>query len=330
MREAKEAMDRLCDNVNEILRNATDLNMRLRNLEGANEPGLSQTVVGNTYTRIELRGHARAHLGNVYQYFGDASAVKGRLHGNVTAQAVQGAAEDEDGEDGDETKADDARSTVSTIKADLSPANLQAEGSRQQYISAFEEDLHRSHVYRHVARSHSQSSLFSDARSTLAFSICSSVTLGEVSNISVYALPVYAAEIFNAVDYTFGVVIETRIFDAPAARVSQAGQKSPAKPTKRTKPRRSLRGWLKNLSGEENAKHEEPKEQKEQKEKPHGIFGVPLHTSILHANVAISLFDEHGNSFISGYVPIVIAKCGVYIKEKGQFCEALSQTETGY
>jgi hypothetical protein len=49
-----------------------------------------------------------------------------------------------------------------------------------------------------------------------------------------------------------------------------------------------------------------------------GIFGVPLIQSIPYANVAISLFNEHGESYIYGYVPIVVAKCGVYLKEKGQ------------
>jgi len=49
----------------------------------------------------------------------------------------------------------------------------------------------------------------------------------------------------------------------------------------------------------------------------YGIFGVPLHDSIRYANVAISLYDDAGQSYIYGYVPIVVAKCGVYLKEKG-------------
>lgn len=49
-----------------------------------------------------------------------------------------------------------------------------------------------------------------------------------------------------------------------------------------------------------------------------GIFGVPLRQSITYANVAISLIDENGQSYIYGYVPIVVAKCGVFLKEKGQ------------
>ena len=48
-----------------------------------------------------------------------------------------------------------------------------------------------------------------------------------------------------------------------------------------------------------------------------GIFGIPLSTSIKYANVAISLLDSEGKSFTYGYVPIVVAKCGVFLKEKG-------------
>jgi hypothetical protein len=54
-------------------------------------------------------------------------------------------------------------------------------------------------------------------------------------------------------------------------------------------------------------------------EQPTGIFGVPLRQSITYANVAISLVDGEGKSYIYGYVPIVVAKCGVYLKEKGVF-----------
>lgn len=52
-------------------------------------------------------------------------------------------------------------------------------------------------------------------------------------------------------------------------------------------------------------------------QKPKGIFGVPLRQSITYANVAISLIDENGQSYIYGYVPIVVAKCGVFLKETG-------------
>ncbi|KAG9246139.1 RhoGAP protein-like protein [Calycina marina] len=56
---------------------------------------------------------------------------------------------------------------------------------------------------------------------------------------------------------------------------------------------------------------------------PSGIFGVPLRTSITYANVAISLVDNNGKSYIYGYVPIVVAKCGVYLKEKATNVEGI-------
>ena len=51
---------------------------------------------------------------------------------------------------------------------------------------------------------------------------------------------------------------------------------------------------------------------------PVGIFGVPLEISIKYANVAISLTNEQNESYVYGYVPIVVAKCGVFLKEKGK------------
>ncbi|TVY42494.1 Rho-GTPase-activating protein [Lachnellula occidentalis] len=56
---------------------------------------------------------------------------------------------------------------------------------------------------------------------------------------------------------------------------------------------------------------------------PTGIFGVPLRQSITYANVAISLVDPEGKSYIYGYVPIVVAKCGVYLKEKATNVEGI-------
>lgn len=53
---------------------------------------------------------------------------------------------------------------------------------------------------------------------------------------------------------------------------------------------------------------------------PVHIWGVPLRQSITYANVAISLQDAQGKSYIYGYVPIVVAKCGVYLKEHGESC----------
>ncbi|KAK0748848.1 hypothetical protein B0T21DRAFT_407328 [Apiosordaria backusii] len=57
--------------------------------------------------------------------------------------------------------------------------------------------------------------------------------------------------------------------------------------------------------------------------RPQGIFGVPLRQSITYANVAISLVDEDGKSYIYGYVPIVVAKCGIFLKERATEIEGI-------
>ena len=48
--------------------------------------------------------------------------------------------------------------------------------------------------------------------------------------------------------------------------------------------------------------------------------------SIRYANVAISLCDNEGKTYIYGYVPIIVAKCGVYLKEMGKSIESSVQT----
>ncbi|KUJ15388.1 RhoGAP-domain-containing protein [Mollisia scopiformis] len=81
----------------------------------------------------------------------------------------------------------------------------------------------------------------------------------------------------------------------------------------------SLKQWWRNFSkppnkGQENVSNVQ---------QPTGIFGVPLRQSITYANVAISLVDGEGRSYIYGYVPIVVAKCGVFLKEKATNVEGI-------
>src|SRR5579862_5453965 len=48
-----------------------------------------------------------------------------------------------------------------------------------------------------------------------------------------------------------------------------------------------------------------------------GIFGVSLNNSIEYAYVNISITNPSGNSEVYGRIPIIVAKCGVYLKERG-------------
>lgn len=266
-------MDRLCDTVNEVLRSNRELTLRLRNMEQLH---VRQQTDGNEQT--------------------------GSM---IEAQADTGAADD----DALATDRDSERHS-------LSPSVSQSEGTVEQdrlsgdhtRTSHFEELLHRSRVYRHVDMDDDTPSLISDARSTLALSICSSLTLGEVSNISVYAIPIYAHELSNASCYQFDAQ------ETPATRKDSreaTPTKPAATPTKSaaTPERRQWRALFKRSPRQQtfNAISTVPQ----------AVFGVWLTQSIRYANVAISLYDDSGRSYIYGYLPIIVGKCGVYLKEKG-------------
>ncbi|KZW02902.1 Rho GTPase activation protein [Exidia glandulosa HHB12029] len=45
------------------------------------------------------------------------------------------------------------------------------------------------------------------------------------------------------------------------------------------------------------------------------VFGVPLRESLKYASVHISTANANGQLYIWGYVPVVVAKCGLYLKE---------------
>ncbi|KAI2637313.1 hypothetical protein GGS21DRAFT_471592 [Xylaria nigripes] len=103
----------------------------------------------------------------------------------------------------------------------------------------------------------------------------------------------------------------------PEMASSQPTSQSSVAPMSPPSKRSDLKSWWKKFQVQTN-KHHETREPRHQ-----GIFGVPLRQSITYANVAISLVDENGQSYIYGYVPIVVAKCGVYLKEKATNVEGI-------
>ncbi|KAK4938402.1 GTPase activating protein (GAP) for Rho1p [Elasticomyces elasticus] len=112
--------------------------------------------------------------------------------------------------------------------------------------------------------------------------------------------------------------------NSPPQNINQSGHRgggaapSPSPATAASPPsKRELTSWWKKF----RKTTEKTDEQVEHG--PQGIFGVPLADSIRYANVAISLQNEHGESFIYGYVPIVVAKCGVFLKEKATDVEGI-------
>ena len=166
-------MDRLCDQVDLLLSENRDLNARLRNLEHSSRGSGLRSLRSNT-----------AKVANVtIRQDCDSSSVDSVL--STTSRRIS------------------TSSTQSPLASPPVPARLTVHHKGVPQNSAFEEQLHRSRVYRRAQSYHSDMTLVDDGLSTLALSVCSSLTLGEVSNISIFALPVFADELSNASAYTF-------------------------------------------------------------------------------------------------------------------------------
>ena len=178
-------MDRLCDQVDLLLKENKELSGRLRNLEH---------LAGGASSRRSIASVTRASLAQANSHTSAQSTTSRSSH----VQSV--------GSNGPQA----ASATV--------PVALTGTNHEPPRVSAFKEQLHRSRVYRHAHANHSESSLVDDGRSTLALSICSSLTLGEISNISVFALPVFAVELSNASAYNFARSAEAAKINTPEQR----------------------------------------------------------------------------------------------------------------
>lgn len=62
---------------------------------------------------------------------------------------------------------------------------------------------------------------------------------------------------------------------------------------------------------------------KEKKPLDNRVFGVPLRQSLKYASVAISIAGEDGQQYVWGYVPVVVAKVGLYLKENATEVEGV-------
>jgi len=71
----------------------------------------------------------------------------------------------------------------------------------------------------------------------------------------------------------------------------------------------SLKAWWKAFAFVPKSKKEEPPKE------AGGVFGVPLRQSLRYASVHISTANANGQLYIWGYIPVVVAKCGLYLKE---------------
>ena len=205
-------------------------------------------------------------------------------------------------------KFDDDASTTSSLSVRPPLVSVSQAAQRDQLGFAFEEDLLASRVYRKPLYSNSGESLVTSAARSTALSVLSALSLSDISNISILAVPIYAHEISNSRRYKFGdfgIEIPESSSQRPSTR-SLSAILNPKKWDAFSSAVRRPRLYRTSISST-NSKPEEC------------ILGVSLNVSIRYASVAISLTNEKSESYTYGYVPIFVAKTGVFLKEKGVF-----------
>ena len=199
---------------------------------------------------------------------------------------------------------DDASTTSSgTVTPPIHPpGNLPEVIERNQFGFAFEEDLFASRVYRKPLFSDSGESLVTSAARTTSSSVLSALSLTDVSNISILAIPIYSHEISNSNRYSFGD------FNQAAVNVEQ--QSTNTRPLNQLLKANKWDGFASAVR-----RRRLPTDSAEPLPT---VLGIPLSESIKYANVPISLTNEAGESYVYGYIPIYVAKIGIFLKEEGQ------------
>ena len=194
-----------------------------------------------------------------------------------------------------------------TVTPPHGPPRDVPEGLHRNHLGfAFEEDLLASRVYRKPLYSKSGDSLITSAARTTAWSILSGISLTDVSNISILAVPIYAHEISNSARYIFG--------DFQPENLAMEGREVASDPVQQTS-KVEKRGGFARVLFRRQAKAAKPDTIGQPE--PNAL-GAPLQVLIRYSNVAISMTNENGESYIHGYIPIYVAKPGVFLKDNGQ------------
>ncbi|KAG9119823.1 hypothetical protein FRC07_004953 [Ceratobasidium sp. 392] len=82
--------------------------------------------------------------------------------------------------------------------------------------------------------------------------------------------------------------------------------------------KQNLKSWWKQFKLAQGVSFK--RDQDDLKTGPHAVFGIPLRESLRYASVQISTADPSGELYVWGYIPVVVAKCGLFLKENGMHC----------
>lgn len=202
-------------------------------------------------------------------------------------------------------KVDADASTTSTRETNPVLVSLPQRTQRNQFGFAFEEDLLASRVYRKPLYSDSRESLVTSAARTTASSILSALSLADISNISILAVPIYAHEITNSRRYDFGD-FNQHTLDFPEQHLRTQSLATIIKPNR----------WDRFVTTVWRQRQDKASKLGISS-KPEFHVGSSLHDVIKVANVAINITNEKNESFLYGYIPIYVAKICVFLKEEG-------------
>jgi len=191
------------------------------------------------------------------------------------------------------------------------PAGKIPEVNAQVRTFAFEEVLMTSRAYRGMTFDSSDTlSMLSSAGRTASWSMLSGLSLSEISRIAILAIPIYPSDLSNEHVYDF----EPSSFDDLADAATPLILPAPD-PREKTLAKR----FLSKLIPVTRQKPSIPVTQAPELDPPSKMFGQSLQSSLQIANVVISVTGEDNETKIYGYIPIVVAKAGVFIKEAGTF-----------
>ncbi|KZV64514.1 Rho GTPase activation protein [Peniophora sp. CONT] len=76
---------------------------------------------------------------------------------------------------------------------------------------------------------------------------------------------------------------------------------------------KALRTWWQHFTTSQKLSKPGPLPDKD--DGPHPVFGKPLKDSLKYASVQISTAGKGGELYVWGYIPVVVAKCGLFLKE---------------
>ncbi|CAE6426600.1 unnamed protein product [Rhizoctonia solani] len=113
----------------------------------------------------------------------------------------------------------------------------------------------------------------------------------------------------------------------PAPRRPQTGTNAANaaemhRPSSPPATRQNLKTWWKQFKNAQGAiLKRDPDELV--KNAPHTVFGIPLRESLRYASVQISTANPQGELYVWGYIPVVVAKCGLFLKENATEVEGV-------